>query len=72
MSEYSAAQEQNSPMTQPHTNAAAGSFNTVYTQEPLLDELLADPIMELLLASDGLSRTEILPLLEDARRHKAA
>jgi hypothetical protein len=37
-------------------------------KEPTLDDLLADPILDLLLARDGVKREELLTVVERARR----
>ena len=41
-------------------------------KEPTLDDLLADPILDLLLARDGVSREELLAVVEQARLALAA
>jgi hypothetical protein len=38
--------------------------------EPPLSELLADPILHLLMARDGISLTELQRLIERTRRHR--
>jgi hypothetical protein len=38
--------------------------------EPKLNDLLNDPIMDLLLKGDGISLEEVIRLLERARRHR--
>ncbi|MDV6331954.1 hypothetical protein [Asticcacaulis sp. 201] len=35
--------------------------------EPTLDELLADPMVHLMMRSDGLTRTVVRQIMEDAR-----
>ena len=37
-------------------------------KEPTLDDLLADPILDLLLARDRVNREELLAVVESARR----
>lgn len=41
-------------------------------KEPTLDDLLADPILDVLLAHDRVSRDELLAVVERARRALAA
>jgi hypothetical protein len=38
--------------------------------EPRLSELLADPILHLLMARDGISLAELQRLIESTRRHR--
>ena len=38
--------------------------------EPPLSELLADPILHLLMARDGISLAELQRLIESTRRHR--
>jgi hypothetical protein len=38
--------------------------------EPPLSELLADPILHLLMARDGISLAELQHLIESTRRHR--
>ena len=38
--------------------------------EPPLSELLADPILHLLMACDGISLAELQRLIESTRRHR--
>ena len=38
--------------------------------EPPLSELLADPILHLLMARDGISLAELRHLIESTRRHR--
>jgi len=47
-----------------------GSFAMIKKpwKEPTLDDLLADPILDLLLARDRVSREELLAVIESARR----
>jgi len=37
-------------------------------QEPRLDDLLSDPIIDALLQRDGISREELRRMMEEARR----
>jgi hypothetical protein len=41
------------------------------TREPSLNELLDDPIAQLLMERDGVEEREVRKLLDDARQHHA-
>jgi hypothetical protein len=38
-------------------------------QEPLLEEMLADPVVKLVLRRDGLTRDDVIGVMREARRH---
>lgn len=39
-------------------------------QEPPLDDMLADPVMTLMLRRDGLTRDDVIEVMREARRHR--